>query len=294
MNIQKWLNLSTESLDGKTVAISGSTGGLGKEICKHLASLGADLILMDRNSTKSNEFITELKYTFSNLKARHIRLDLEDFSSVKETAFTLKNTEFDVLIHNAGAYKIEKKICSTGYGNIFQINFLSPYYITKELYDKIIKNSIKVVVVGSIAHNYSKTDTDNVDFHNKTACSLIYGNAKRYLMFSLFKLFENTNLLSIVHPGITFTNITNHYPKLIFAIIKHPMKIIFNKPKTASLNIIKGIFDYTNTNEWIGPRLFNIWGSPNKKKLNTCTDEEITTISNTAEAIYHKIKDLDK
>ena len=52
MNIKKWLQSNTASLKGKTVVITGSTGGLGKEICKILGFLGADLILVDRNFKK--------------------------------------------------------------------------------------------------------------------------------------------------------------------------------------------------------------------------------------------------
>ena len=62
--------------------------------------------------------------------------------------------------------------------------------------------------------------------------------------FSLFELFrsEKSVTLSVTHPGITFTNITAHYPKLIFAVIKHPMKVIFMKTDKASLSIVKGVF----------------------------------------------------
>jgi hypothetical protein len=112
-------------------------------------------------------------------------------------------------------------------------------------------------------------------------------------MFSLYNLFKNSTLLSIAHPGITFTNITNHYPKLIFALIKYPMKIIFMKPKIAALNIIKGIFDYTDNNEWIGPEYFNIWGKPRKNKLKTCSETESMGIFKTAEEIYDNIKTLE-
>ena len=81
------------------------------------------------------------------------------------------------------------------------------------------------------------------------------------------ELFEQNKdiSLSIVHPGITFTKITNHYPKFIYAIIKYPMKMIFISNKKASLNIIKGVFDKTDYMEWIGPSASNIWGYPKRK-----------------------------
>ena len=48
------------SLKGQIVAITGSTGGLGRAVCTHLAELGADLILIDRNRSKSESWGSEL------------------------------------------------------------------------------------------------------------------------------------------------------------------------------------------------------------------------------------------
>ena len=50
MNIKKWLAENTSSLVGKTVVVTGTTGGLGRELCGYLALLGAELILVDRNA----------------------------------------------------------------------------------------------------------------------------------------------------------------------------------------------------------------------------------------------------
>ena len=111
-------------------------------------------------------------------------------------------------------------------------------------------------------------------------------------MFSLYELFKNETevTLSIAHPGITFTNITAHYPKLIFAVIKHPMKIIFMKPKKAALSILKGVFTPTLYHTWIGPRIFNIWGLPKLQKLNTVSEAESQKIGQIANEIYNELK----
>lgn len=289
MNYYKWLNKNTTTLEGKTVAISGATGGIGIWVCDYLAYLGADIICFDRNADKSNKLISDLKLKYPSLNAMHITVDLESFIQVKTVAEQLKEIDIDYLVLNAGAYKIPRHKCDTGFDNVFQINFLSPYYLARELMPQIKQKYGRVVAVSSIAHNYSKINVNDIDFSNVAASSKVYGNAKRFLTFGLYGLFNNEKTLSIVHPGITFTNITNHYPKLIFTLIKHPMKIIFMKPKKAALNIIYGIFNGCESNEWIGPRVFNIWGLPNKKKLNTATYCESLHICDIAEEIYKKI-----
>ncbi len=290
MNIKKWLNINTENLKGKTIVVTGSTGGLGTELCNYLAKLGADLILVDRNREKSRSFALALKEKY-NIKIECVTADLSDFGSVKNAAEILKQHKIEIFIHNAGAYKISRYTTDLGYDNVFQINFISPYYIIKTLLPDLRKVKGRVVVVGSIAHNYSKADKSDIDFSTRTASSLVYGNAKRYLMFSLYELFKNENevSLSVTHPGITFTNITAHYPKVIFAIIKHPMMIIFMKPKKAALCILKGCFESTDYHKTIGPHIFSIWGYPKQKLLKTCNKNESEFIFKTAEEIYNKL-----
>ncbi len=291
MNYYKWIDNNTSSLGGKTVAISGATGGIGSVLCDYLAYLGAKLICLDRNAEKSNQLIADLKIKYPNLSAKHITVDLEDFERVKTVTDELRLIGIDYLILNAGAYKIPRHKCDTGYDNVFQINFVSPYYLARELMPHIKSQGGRVVAVSSIAHNYSHINVNNVDFKNIKASSKVYGNAKRFLTFGLYGLFDNDRALSVVHPGITLTNITAHYPKLIFAIIRHPMKIIFMSPKKAALCLLFGIFNGCDSNEWVGPRVFNVWGTPQKQSINTCDDAECSEIKKIADQIYKNLKE---
>lgn len=290
MRISRWLKMNTHSLGGKTVAISGATGGLGRELCSYLASLGATLILLDRNMKKSEALASDLRAAYPELSISHIKTDMEDISSVRSAAEELYRIGVDYLLLNAGAYSIPRHKTSVGYDNVFQINFLSPYYLARRLLPSIQLRGGKVIAVGSIAHNYSESDQNDIDFSTREAASKVYGNAKRYLMYSLFGLEEYRAHISVAHPGITFTNITAHYPKLIFAVIKYPMKLIFMKPRRAALSILWGIFEDSRGCEWIGPRYFDVWGIPRKKRLNTATREEMERICRVAEGIYAEIE----
>ncbi len=290
MSIKRWFLYNTYSLSGKTVAITGSTGGIGTALCEYLAQLKANLICVDRNTDKSKRLISNLKNRYPDLNVKHIRLDLADINNVKDVAASLSASNIDCLILNAGIYNVPMFRCTTGYNNIFQVNFISQYYLARELCQKIRLRGGRVVAVSSIAYDYSNIDISDVDFSNRKASSKVYGNSKRFLTYALYGYFDDDDTLSVVHPGITFTNITAHYPKLLFKIIKYPMKVIFISPKKAALNIIYGIFNGCNKNEWIGPYIFNIWGFPKKKTLHTCSPKEANIICNVAEKIYGDIK----
>ena len=293
MNYKKWLQQNTTSLLGKTVAITGSTGGLGKEICFWLASLGANLILLDRNKQKQENLKFQIYEKFSNIHINNFIVDNENFESVKKLCQNLKQVDIDILILNAGAYKIPRKITDTGYDNLFQINFLTPYYILKELLPILnINQNTKIVLVGSIAHKKNKFNPNDIDYSNCKKSMRVYGNAKRFIMFSAINLinqFKNVNL-SIVHPGITLTNIISNFPKPLLFFVKPLMKIVFNSPKKASLNIIKGVFDNILDGNWIGPKYLDIWGLPKNKRLKTYNKQEAKMIYNCAEEIYSNLE----
>ncbi len=292
MNITKWLSENTTSLAGKTVAITGSTGGLGGPLCDYLCGLGASLVLLDRNRKRSEEHKARLLDAYPGCNITCMHVDLADVSSVASATEALLACPPDVLLCNAGAYKIPRCKCATGLDNIFQINFASPYYMIRRLLPTLREKGGRVVVVGSIAHNYSKADPHDVDFSTRRAESKVYGNAKRYLMYALYTLFkeEKEVSLAVTHPGISFTNITAHYPKVIFALIKHPMKVIFMRPKVACLSLLRGLFEDCGYREWIGPRFFDVWGKPRKRVLRTADEEEVARIAVAAETVY---RDMD-
>ena len=288
MKTNVWIEKNMPNLSGKTVAISGATGGIGQELCRHLATPGANLLLLDRNSERSKAWIENLKVEFPTLNASHLRLDLADFDTVKIVTEELQKSPPDFLIFNAGVYHVPRYTTSIGFDNVFQINFLAPYYMARTLLPLIKERGGRIVAVGSIAHNYSHIDLNDIEFLTRTQSSKVYGNAKRFLMFSLFGLNES-DTITVAHPGITLTNITAHYPKVIYAIIKHPMKVIFMSPCRASLSILAAMVQDAEKNEWFGPALFDIWGLPKKKFLKTCSNEEAEQICTVAEKIYNQL-----
>lgn len=290
VNSKKWLKNYENGLCGKRVAIFGSTGGIGKELCRYILHLGGTLLTVDRNPQKAQCLKAELERTFPDSEIISLTADLENFCDVKRICGELIALNADIIIHNAGAYSIPRKTLDTGLDNVFQINFAAPYYISRKLLPYLEQRGGRVVAVGSIAHNYSKTDINDIDFSTRKKPSLVYGNAKRYLMFALPAVFESSNAkIAVTHPGITFTNITAHYPKWLFAIIKHPMKVIFMPPRLAALSILQGVFEETAPLEWIGPCLFDVWGMPRKASLKTCKPQEYAQILNSAEGLFAQL-----
>lgn len=279
------MNNSENSLSGKSVLVSGSTGGLGTELCRSVLAAGGSLITLDRNRVKAAALKEKLLLEFPNGKISQLFADMESLDSVKAVLPEIIALKPNIVVANAGAYNIPRHKTYEGYDNVFTINFISPYYMLRSLEGQIER----FVAVGSIAHNYSKTSKTDIDFHSRRGSAKCYGNSKRYLTYAALARNGATEVL-VAHPGITLTGITDHYPKWLFPIIKPLMRVIFMPPSAAARSIFAGIFACPRENSWIGPALFGIWGPPKQSPLNTANAAEREFIAKTAEKIYSEIK----
>ena len=291
MDQKTWLCKFGSSLEGKTAAVTGATGGLGREICRSILFLKGSLLLLNRSEEKTRALSADLLGEFPGADISFLPLDLSDMNSVNRVCARLQRDPPDLLLHNAGIYDVPRYFCSTGLENIFQVNFASPYYMTKMLLPGLRKKHSHVAVVGSIAHTYSCSDPSDPDFHKRKSCPLPYGNSKRYLMFAFSELMgqETEVTFSIGHPGITLTNISDHYPPGLFPLIRPFLKLFFSKPETASRGIVYALCHPLPPLTWVGPRYFGIWGNPAQKALTACSEQERMQIFSTAEELYEKL-----
>ena len=291
MSMKKWLSKNGYSLKGKTVLITGATGGLGQAACSYILAAGGRLLMINRDLKKSQSLCLSLRKAYPQAEMEYLLADLQEISQVKALCEELQKRSVDIVILNAGTYAVPRKVCSTGYDVVFETNFLSHYYLVKQLLPQLISRRGKVVAVGSIAHNYIVTDPQDIDWSHHEGDSKIYGNSKRYLMYALMELLKNQPEVdfAIGHPGISCTGITSNYPAGILPFVKFSMKLLFMWPPMAVRSIVKAVFAEVPYLHWVGPKYFDIWGNPKVKPLNTCSQEERRAIFERAEKIYQKL-----
>ena len=292
-DIKQWLQNNTADLQGRVVVMTGATGGLGRHVVRDLLQCRAKIIMLDRDMATMNDFCQQMRGEFPDAEIQGIVIDLNQIKSINNAVDQLLDQRIDCLILNAGAYKIPVVNGQLGYNNVFQINFIGQYYLMKQLLPALQRTNGKVVAVSSLAHVYSKLDENDIDYsHQSKKASKIYGNAKRFLTWALSEFFRDRDdvRLSIVHPGITLTPLTNAKNNPVTALT---MKLLFPKPAVAALNIVNGVFANLSCDEWIGPRVMKIWGKPTISKLPAATAEERAKIYNLAEGICKAIEKSD-
>lgn len=284
LNVEQWLQENTWDLQGKVVVMTGAGGGLGSVTTRYLLQANAKIIMLECDVEKMEAVAQQLRAEFPTAEIETIQIDFNHLHSVNEVALQLADRRVDYLILNAGVYQVPLVESELGYNNVFQINFIGQYHFVKKMLPVLQRTKGKVVAVSSIAMTYGKLDEDDIDYKTRKKADKIYGNSKRFLTFALSELFKDRDdvTLSIVHPGVTLTPMTNAKNN---GFINLTMKLLFPKPEVAVLSIVKGVFANIEHDEWIGPKTAKIWGAPKVVKLPESTAEERAKIFNLAESI---------
>src|ERR1700744_539893 len=122
-------------LEGKKALVTGGTSGIGREVAKQLAALGAEVVVSGRDAERGAETVTEIEGTGG--KARFVAADLADFDAI--AALAEEVGEVDILVNNAGIFDFAPTPDETrdSFEAMFDVNVRAPYFLTAALAPKI-------------------------------------------------------------------------------------------------------------------------------------------------------------
>ncbi|KAG0421111.1 hypothetical protein HPB47_002988 [Ixodes persulcatus] len=207
---------SSVDMSGKTVIITGSNTGIGKETATELARRNARVILACRNQEKAREAAKDILKT-TGRQVVCMKLDLCSFDSVREFATLVIASEdrLDVLINNAGMMSPPKREeTKDGFEVSFQTNHLGHFLLTLLLLDLLKKSQpSRIVVVGSVGQNFAYLDCDNLLFGEYWFPLLNYCTTKQCNMLftvELSRRLEGTGVIvNCCHPGLVRSDLVN-------------------------------------------------------------------------------------
>mmetsp|Transcript_107098 Transcript_107098/g.301406 ORF Transcript_107098/g.301406 Transcript_107098/m.301406 type:complete len:362 (+) Transcript_107098:84-1169(+) len=230
---------SLPGLQGKVVAVTGTTSGMGLILAATAARKGAScVILANRASQRAAANANMIKdVAASATEVKLVDCDLQSFASVREAASQIEATAseyfgLDVLCNNAGIMAHPDLRTVDGYDVQMQTNHLSHFLLTALLLPSLEKaaaarGEARIVQHGSGARNW-RGDLD-AEFFMKCAPGTLGGNSMRasntrYVMSKLsnaifgiamhFRLAERGSKVRSIscEPGVVGTELgTNLY-----------------------------------------------------------------------------------
>jgi NAD(P)-dependent dehydrogenase (short-subunit alcohol dehydrogenase family) len=142
LHLEEVLQKHGKDMTGRVVAITGTTSGTGFVCSRELAKMGATLILLNRNSDRSEKALEQLRQAVPTAKFDAIACDLQNLRSVKDAiaAIKAKYEVLDVLVNNAGVMALKDQATIDGFDIQMQTNVISHYLLTKELFPLLRKS----------------------------------------------------------------------------------------------------------------------------------------------------------
>jgi dehydrogenase/reductase SDR family protein 12 len=183
---RQWDDIPTDSLEGRTVVITGATSGIGKVVAVEAAKLGARLRIVARNVDKVQSLRKELIAATGNDDIRHYIADLSLMSEVSRVSDEILEGEPDihVLINNAVILPQERTLTAEGLELSHATNLVAPFLMTNQLLDRLVESAparIINVISGGMYTQGLALDDMNYEQGDYSG-SIAYARAKRGLM----------------------------------------------------------------------------------------------------------------
>ncbi len=148
-----WTPERIKNIKGKTFLITGANAGAGFQASKILLKKGAEVVMLNRNPTKSAKAIQQLKSELgADIKVSFIKMDLSDLASVRNAAKEIieEVPVIDALICNAAIAQVPtQEFTSDGFESQLGVNHYGHFVLISLLFEKIENEGKRIVVVGS-------------------------------------------------------------------------------------------------------------------------------------------------
>lgn len=213
-NMRRTPKSNSEPFRDRFVVITGATSGIGYYTARKYASMGAHILMINRNLEKSEAVRSEITKEFGTPIDFFIA-DLAILSEIVRAGQHLLSIEkpIDVLIHNAGMYLETRRENALGLEENFAVHYLCPFIISKLLLPKYRRDKTgRILLVSSEAYRFAAWGLDLEDLQWKTRRYTgikAYGTGKlaQLLFMNLFsaELAPYHVTINAMHPGMVRT-----------------------------------------------------------------------------------------
>jgi len=166
---------------GKTALITGSTSGLGEVVARRLGASGATVIVHGLDAKRGEAIAAEITRKGPG-RAVFQGGDLNSLAEVRKLAASVRSSQpkLHLLVNNAGIFGAPdqpRRLSADGYEQIFAVNYLSHFLLTRELLP-LLESSAPARIVNVASGAQRPIDFDDVMLEKNFSTAIAYSQSK--------------------------------------------------------------------------------------------------------------------
>ena len=219
-----WSAAHVPDQSGRTVLVTGATGGLGLETALVLAGAGARVLVAGRSPERTAAATGQVAARAAGPVPEAVHLDLADLASVRAAAdhVAARADALDVLVNNAGVMNTPPRRTADGFELQIGTNHLGHFALTGELLPVLRSaEAPRVVTVSSGAHRAGRIDLDDLTWERRGYNGwAAYGQSKLANLLFTLELAHRAaasgwDLVAVAaHPGWAATGLQTAGPRM--------------------------------------------------------------------------------
>jgi retinol dehydrogenase 14 len=197
---------------GRTVLVTGGTGGIGKATALGLAAMGARVAITGRDLPRTQAVARDIRATYDGELLTFVA-DLSSMSEVRRLADEVQHAlpRIDVLVNNVGGYWNTRRVTVDGFEHTFALNHLAPFLLTSLLLERLKQSApARVVTVASNAQALGRIDFEDLQGELSYSGARAYNQSKLANVLFTYELARRLRTTGItanaLHPGVVNTS----------------------------------------------------------------------------------------
>jgi len=233
----------TQSMAGRTVLVTGGTGGIGRATATGLAAMGARVAITGRDRSRAEDAAAAIRADDGPPVEVFVG-DMSAQAEVRRLAAEVLTAlpRLDVLVNNVGGFWNTRHVTADGLERTFALNHLAPFLLTHLLVDRLVESApARVVTVSSDAQRLGRIDFDDLQGERSWSGQRAYNQSKLANVLFTYELARRLRgsgvTATVLHPGIARTGFGAEDPGRIQRVIT-PFMGLLKSPEQGALTSI--------------------------------------------------------
>jgi NAD(P)-dependent dehydrogenase (short-subunit alcohol dehydrogenase family) len=222
-------------LSQRICLVTGASTGIGKEIARQLAKLGATVVLGCRSAERGEAARAWIAADTGNAHVSVMKVDVASQASIRAFAeeFTREHKALHVLVNNAGMWQPKRGASPDGVELTFATNVLGLHLLTELLLD-LLKKSSPARIINVASEVAGDLDLSDIQFERRAYSGMkVYGASKqavRMLTWEQAERLQGTGVTAnAMHPGLVGGTEANRSTGGVLGVIMPLVGKLFGK-----------------------------------------------------------------